>query len=271
MKKRAVVLTAIGFFLFLLLLALLRQPSNDRNWRPELALLAEIDREGDLLHISNIRNSTYRNEADFDLRYYNDTFNISTLQSVDFFVEPFSEWEGLAHTMLSFGFADGTHLVISIEARKEIGEEYSLSGGVTRKFELMYLFADERDAVFVRTNHRKHVVRMYPVNATQTQMQLLLLQMTEQANALRENPEFYNTLTDTCTSRLAKDVNAANPGAVSWSWKILLPGYADSLAYELGLINTTLSFEEAREFYRIEERAQIGGSEKFSERIRSGR
>jgi hypothetical protein len=171
--------------------------------------------------------------------------------------------------MLSFGFADGRHLVISIEARKEVGESYTLTGGMVRKYELMYLFGDEHDVVLVRTNHRKDIMRRYPVNASTQDIRKLLLQMSEQANALHARPEFYNLLTDTCTSRLVKDVNVVHPGAIPASWRVLLPGYSDALAYDLGLINTTLSFADAREFYRIDHKAQAcGDCADFSAQIR---
>jgi hypothetical protein len=270
-RTRIVLLGIASLVILVLLIHILRQPSNDRDWRPELRTLPSIVHDGDLLRVSNLRNSTYRNETDFDVHLYNATYNLSELESVDFFMEPFSEWKGLAHTMLSFGFADGQHLVVSIEARKEVGEEYSLRGGLTRKFELMYLLGDERDLVYVRTNHRKHHVYMYPINTTSERMRLLLLQMTEQANKLHDEPAFYNTLTDTCTSRLVKDVNAITPGRVPFSYKVLLPGYSDALAYDIGLINTTLNFTDAREHFRIDELARQGDTENFSQRIRTGR
>ena len=56
--------------------------------------------------------------------------------------------------MMSFGFKDGSHLCISIETRKELGEEYSSIKGFFKQFELTYVVADERDIVRLRTNYR---------------------------------------------------------------------------------------------------------------------
>ena len=40
-------------------------------------------------------------------------------------IVPFSNFDGPAHTMLSFGFSDGKKLVISAEVRKERGESFA--------------------------------------------------------------------------------------------------------------------------------------------------
>lgn len=42
----------------------------------------------------------------------------------------------VAHTIMSWEFADGQHLAISIETRRERGEEYSALRGFFREYEL---------------------------------------------------------------------------------------------------------------------------------------
>ena len=55
------------------------------------------------------------------------------------------------------------------------------------------------------------------------------------------------------------------------SYKVLLPGYSDELAYDLGLIDTDLPFAEAQRRFRIDEKAQrLGDGEGFSAAIRQG-
>ena len=57
----------------------------------------------------------------------------------------------IAHPILSFQFNDD-YVAASIETRKEIGEGYSEVTGFFRQYELIYLLADERDVIRLRTN-----------------------------------------------------------------------------------------------------------------------
>ena len=59
----------------------------------------------------------------------------------------------IAHLFLTFGFGDD-HLAISIEARKERTRPYATLPGFFRQYELVYIVADERDVIRVRTNYR---------------------------------------------------------------------------------------------------------------------
>jgi hypothetical protein len=93
--------------------------------------------------------------------------------------------------------------------------------------------------------------------------------MLFRAEQLRQYPEFYNTLTDTCTTNIVDHVNAVWPGTVPLRREILLPGNADRLAYELGLIACDEPFERCRERFRINDHpAAADRSPDFSRRIR---
>lgn len=52
------------------------QPSNDRDWAPEVARLPRATVVGDLVTIHDIRNFDYRTEADFTPAYYDRTFDL---------------------------------------------------------------------------------------------------------------------------------------------------------------------------------------------------
>lgn len=66
----------------------------------------------------------------------------------------------------------------------------------------MYVIADENDVIKLRSNHRKDLVYVYPIKTTTEKAQLLFLDMVQRANDVSANPEFYNTLTNTCTTIL---------------------------------------------------------------------
>jgi hypothetical protein len=247
------------------------QPSNDRNWNSDQQILSYANIQGDLINIYNIRNFTYQTTKDYNMSYYNKTFNISQLKSLYYIVEPFSDWEGSAHTFFSFEFENNQHVAISIEIRKEVGESFSATKGLFKQYELMYVIGDENDLIKLRTNYRKDRVYMYQVNTTKEKMQNLFIDMILRTNELKDNPEFYNTLTSTCTTNLVGHINTITPRKVPFSLKILAPGYSDILAYDLGLIQNKGTFNETKQYYKIDERAQTCNnctSEEFSKLIR---
>ena len=136
----------------------------------------------------------------------------------------------------------------------------------------MYVIADEKDVIKLRTNFRKDDVYLYPIKTSKEKIQELFLDMIAKTNELKENPEFYNTLTSTCTTNIVTHVNKIIENPIGFSYKILLPGFSDELALEHGLIDTNLSLEEAREKFQINDLAEkYGNAPDFSVKIRSGR
>lgn len=248
------------------------RPSNARNWSRDQTRLASATFEGDLVHVKNIRNVRYRSTTDYDPAWYDKTFDLRKLESLWFMVEPFDGGKGAAHTLVSFGFAGPEYLAVSVEIRKEVGEEFSVLKGLLRQYELMYVLGDERDLIQLRSNYRKDDVYLYPIRAPKERIRAMLVGMLERANQLREEPEFYNTLTSTCTTNIVRHVEEVAPGRVpKLSREVLLPGYSDRLAYDLGLIDTNLPFEQARERFKINDRAlRAQGDPEFSVKIREG-
>jgi hypothetical protein len=248
------------------------RPSNTRDWSPDMAVLPYADFDGDLVHVHNIRNCSYVTPDDFTVAHYDKTFDLRELDSAHFMVEPFSGFEGSAHTLLTFGFRDREFLAISVELRREKGEHFSPLAGLFRRYELMYVIGDDRDLIKLRTNYRRDKVYLYPVEASPEALRALFTDMLQRANALRERPEFYNTLLSTCTTNIVRHINRIAPRSVPFSYKVLLPGYSDQLAYDLGLIPTDASLDETKERYRIDGVAQAAGDDpQFSLRIRRGR
>ena len=152
-----VVVVGMGSGCHSLTLSGARLPSNDRDWRPELATLPTAELDGDHVMLHNIRNCSYFSEDIYTLDHYDDAFDLSQLRGVDYVVVPFKTAPGLAHTMLSFEFGDGEkskHVAVSVEARLEKGEAYSPVDGAAKQFELMYVVATERDVLSLRTEQR---------------------------------------------------------------------------------------------------------------------
>lgn len=251
-----------------IIFSLIVRPSLDRDWSKDQAVLARAEISEDRVDITNIRNINYRSTTDYDVQYYDKTFDLSKLESVWYMVEPFAGF-GAAHTLVSFGFRGGDYVAISAEIRKEKGEIFSPLKGLLRQYELVYVIADERDVIKLRSNYRNDDVFLYPIKTTPENMRKLFISMLERANKLATEPEFYNTLTSTCTTNIVSHVNDIAPDRIPFSFKVLLPAYSDELAHEIGLIDNTLPLEQLRETYRINERAEkYADDPNFSQRIR---
>ena len=221
-------------------------PSNDRDWRPDLAILPWAEANGSQITVRNIRNSQYANETDYIVRHYDRTFDLSQIKSADYVVSPFSGDSALAHTLMSFGLDDGSHIGVSVEVRKERHEDYSAVLGLGRKFELMYVVADEKDLIGARTKHRGFDVYVYPTVATPAQAQALFVDVMDRANKLAVQPEFYNTLTNNCTTNIHQHANRLAGGRIKYDWRVLLPSYSAKYAYDHQLLDNSIPFEDLR-------------------------
>lgn len=248
------------------------EPSNDRDWQPEVARLAYADIQGDRITVRNIRNFDYRSETDFTPAYYDKTFDLRQLQSVDL-VAVYWMGPAIAHTFLSFGFAGGDQLAISIETRKEKNEGYSTLKGFFKQYELYYVVADERDVIRVRTNYRKDPpedVYIYRIQGPIDNARRLFLEYMARINGLKENPAFYNTLTDNCTTGIWMNTRI-NPGHPPLSWKILASGYVPEYLAEAGRLAAGVPFAELQRAGHVNTRAQAADrAADFSRRIREG-
>lgn len=241
-------------------------PSNDRHWQRDVALLPSAQIDGNRLTVYNLRNCDYRSETDFDVHYEDRVYDLDKLRTADLFL---IYWGSpmIAHTMMSFGFEDDQYLCISIETRKEMGEDYSAIRGFFKQYELTYVLADERDLVRLRTNYRGEDVYLYRLNVTAQSARGVLLDYLAQVNRLKDRAEWYNALTSNCTTNIR---GHARPYAVShWDWRILLNGYVDEMAYENGRLDQSLPFAELRLRSRINERGKAADKDPaFSRRIR---
>lgn len=243
--------------------------STDKNWRPDLSILPYVEFSGSEVLIKHVRNCRYRTEDDYDVRHYDLKFKLDDIKTVDFITVPFKETPLLAHTMLSFGLSNGHHFIISVEARLRKGESYAAIAGATRKYELIYVIGDEQDLIPLRTSVRNVEVFLFPGRATPEQVQDLLVDMLQRANKLQRAPEFYDTLSNNCTTNIVRHVNKLRPGQIPVDWRVVLPGHSDRLAYELGLLEINEPFEIARENARINVLSELFKNDpKFSQRIR---
>jgi len=244
-------------------------PSNDRDWLPDVARTPTAERHGSLVTVRDVRNFDYRTETDFTERWEERRFDLDRVAGLDLLV---SYWGPTlyAHTILIWDFEDSPPLAASIETRKEKGESYSALLGFFRQYELVYVLADERDVVRLRTNYRNERVFLYRLATSRAGARALLEQYLYEANALARGPVWYNAFTENCTTSIWRNVRAVSPDN-PYDWRLLASGYLDRLAYERGLVDTSLPFAELRERSDITESAKACGSrDDFSRCIREG-
>jgi hypothetical protein len=250
---------AAYFALFALLMLWWRgiDPSNERDWQPDVAVLPYADIEGDVVTVHNIRNFDYRSETDYTPAYYDKRFDLQKLEGADL-VAVYWMGPAIAHIFVSFAFAGGDHLAVSIETRKEKGEAYSTLKGFFRQYELYYLVADERDVIRLRTNYRNDPpedVYVYRVQGPLENVRRVFLEYINEINELQVRPKFYNTLTTNCTTGIWLHT-LVNPGHLPFSWKILASGYVPEYAYEAGRLDTSLPFSELKRRAHVNARAK---------------
>src|SRR5262249_6633770 len=124
--------------------------SNDRDWQPDVAVLATATLDGERVTVHNIRNNAYRTDTDFTPRYYDKTFDLRRLESMDL-ISSYGAGKAIAHLFVSFGFGGQDYVAISEETRKAQGEEYSTLAGFFKPYTRINVVADERDVIRVRT------------------------------------------------------------------------------------------------------------------------
>ena len=241
--RAGVVLWAV--IMIAVLLWYLNDPAkNNRDWAPEYKVTATVTQDAGMITFHNIRNFSYRSETEMTPHYYDATFRLDTLETVDLVS---SYWAGdtIAHIFLTFGFQDGRHIAISIETRRQKRFVYSTIAGFFHHYELMYVVADERDLIGVRTDIRRERVYLYRLEIPPSRSQALFLSYVNEIDKLSRHPQWYNTLTDNCTTGILKRAEA--PGRVKYDWRVVLSGYAPEYAYDRGLLNNSMSFAELRQ------------------------
>jgi hypothetical protein len=208
-------------------------PRNDRPWQPDVANPATVTFDGSRVTIQNVRNFEYRSETDYTPRWETRTYDLDRVRGMDLYL---SKWGSpyIAHTIMSWDFdGDAPPLAISIETRKEVGEQYSAVRGFFRQFELYYVVADERDVIRLRTDFRGEQVSLYRLAAPPERARRLLVAYLEEVERLARTPEWYNAFDHNCTTTIrlhVLQIGLPQP----WDWRILVNGHIDELLYERG-------------------------------------
>ncbi len=236
-KKKSILFFLIFLFTFW---QMILTPSHNRNWRDENAKISEIifDKNSDEITVINFRDFySSKNTDDFIVQNWTtETFDMNELESVDFILSHFHSLHGLAHSFLVFNFKDGKNLAISVETRLEKKVEYSPFSGLFNQYEIIYIVGSTRDLIDSRTGYRHEEVYLYKTVADKKVSRMIFESFAKEINNLNKAPQFYNTAFNNCMTSIVPHIEDATGEKIWWTWKFLLPGFADKKAFNLGFL-----------------------------------
>jgi len=261
-----------GFFIVLAWWLSLR-PLTDGDWQADVDRKAWAETDGDRVTIHNLRNCDYRTETDYANCWSDRTFYLSEIRATDMFLTNWGlRW--VSHPIFSFQFGDNEHIAFSIEARYKAGQSYSSILGFFRQYELIFVTADERDVIRLRSNYRKNEeLYIYRTVLEPERARAVFLTYVAYLNNLRDHPEWYNALTRNCTTTLDRQIAANMTNPRPRNYQLILNGTLDKLLYDRGrLVTGGLPFPELKERAHINTAAKAANqSPDFSALIRAGR
>ncbi|MFL6446964.1 MAG: DUF4105 domain-containing protein [Bryobacteraceae bacterium] len=266
-------LIAVAGFVIVALWWFSLTPSNDRKWRADDLATPYAEIAADQITIHNVRNCNYRSETDYTCSCDTRSYDPAKLRGVDIFITWWgSPW--IAHPVASYDFGDQGHVAISIETRHVVGQDYSSVRGFFRQYMLTYTVSDERDVIRLRTNYRKdEEVYLFRTTVKPEMARQIFVEYLQRANSLHRCPEWYNALTNNCTTNIAVSAAEAQRKRVRFDWRVLLNGKMDEMMYERGtLVTGGLSLPALKEQAHINAAAKAANdSSEFSKLIRQGR
>jgi Domain of unknown function (DUF4105) len=245
---------------------------QDRDWNPEVAQILSYEREGDHVRLHHVRNFNWHADGSYDERWETRQFDLNQITGVNIIT---SYWMGprIAHTLVSFDFANSQPLTFSIEIRKQKNEEFSTYGGFFRKYELSLIAADEKDLIYTRSNIRGEHVYFFPVNMSKTERRALFEEYLRKADELKSQPKWYNSLTSNCTTLVFDMVQAISKRPFPADYRLLASGYLPNYLYDLNAISHDLTIKQWYEIAYINPRVsklKNISSTQYSDLIRQG-
>lgn len=210
----------------------------DRDWYPYLGRTADVTLNESGFAVRPVSDWAYAREGVIAEAYGEAAFDFDQLVRVWFVLEPQPGSQLAAHTLLLFEFEGDRLLGLTIEARREVGEEYSALWGLFNAFELAYVWGSARDFLTRRTLMLDHQVFVYPTDITNREKQALLRTLLARTEQLETRARYYNTIFSNCTNELAKAAGFA------WAPAFVLTGRSDEYLFSRGIIPGA-SFAEA--------------------------
>jgi hypothetical protein len=254
---------------------LLQRPSHDRDWEFGFERLPSVRLDGDVLSIRDLRDYRLGEDGVVRPRFVDRSLRLSDVERAWILVEPFpalpiDDFKGVAHTYFAFDVRGQPPITVSIEARRERGEAFSIGRGMLNQYELMYIWATEEDTTIKRVLQQENDLFMFPLLISQESTIRLVERLAAATAALEREPRFYNSFTTNCTTELARAANEVRVGAIPVSIAWWLPGYSVDELYGLGYIPHDRPLDEIRRRYDVSDLVrEIHADPDFSARLRA--
>lgn len=239
--------------LLLLLIVSLRTPSLNRSWDEDVSVLAGIDISLDeTVTLTRIRDWQYAVNSITAKSYFDASFDPNDIVAMWMYEQQLDRTGLIAHTFIVFEFDESygraRYLGLSIETRREQGEEYSIVGGALRSFEITHIWATENDLVRRRVQFLDYPLTRYRLEIPAAYRSQIFLKFVEETQSLASKPRWYNTVSNNCTSSLIRYVNESEPGAIPLHYSYTLTGKVDEYLEELGYKESDYSLHITRDF-----------------------
>lgn len=244
------------------------KPQQDRDWRADVSRRSLITIRGDDVEVRNVRTFDWTGAETAEEAWEDRLYSLSDLRTLDLFTSTWGN-ENIAHMLLSFGFASGPPLVLSVEIRRERNEDYSPLAGFFKRYEMALIAADERDVVKVRTNRRGETVRRYRIDAKPENIARLLGEYATLSAELDRAPRFYHTLWTNCSTAVYAMLRKISPADFPFDFRVILSGHVPEYLYRINFLDTTQPFAEIRRRADITLAAKLAETDlNFSQAIR---
>ncbi|HSM04553.1 MAG TPA: DUF4105 domain-containing protein [Longimicrobiales bacterium] len=255
MRGQTLILVLLGLPVLVLLLLALRRPRTDRDWAPDMQRLVrpEVLADG-RVRLDGVRDWRYAPDSVVSTGTLDGVWDPADLTDLWMYEQVFDERGLTAHTFLVFEFDESygerRFLGVSMEARREADEAYSILRGMFRSYEAAMIWATEEDLATRRLVYAGDPVNRYRLEVDPESRASIFVRMAEETRALVDHPRWYNTAFYNCTSSLIRYANESRPGAIPLHYSWVLTGRIDEHLERLGYLDTaatrTLTPEDVR-------------------------
>lgn len=249
----ALAATAVATVIMIAALVSVREPSLERTWDEDVAVLAGVELLPDgTVRLTDVRDWHYARDSVVSKDYFDARYDPADITGLWLYEQELGFGGLVAHTFLVFEFDESSGperwLGLSVETRREAGEKYSILRGILREFEVTHVWATERDLVMRRVEHLDFPLTRYRLDVPEEYLGRIFLQFLRETAALATTPRWYNTLRTNCTSSLIEYVNQAEPGAIPRHYSSVLTGRADDHLKRLGYLDPDYALPITREW-----------------------
>jgi len=250
--KIAALVTILGLTAGAILVAV-RNPSLSRNWDDDVRVLAGVElQELGLVRLTDIRDWNYTQDSVVSRQYFDASFDPQHIVDMWLYEQELDDAGFIAHTFVVFDFGEdygpARFIGLSVETRREEGEEYSLIGGMFRSFEVTHIWATEADLVTRRVEYLDYPLTRYRLEIPAEYRARIFTKFARETGDLATIPRWYNTVTNNCTSSLIRYVNESEPNAIPLHYSYVFTGKTDDHLAALGYLDKRSSLAITRDY-----------------------